>query len=108
MLTRAASRLDAAASDIDQTIASVPRDAARRLTDAGVALTQVSSLVESLGLAATLKRGFALATTPDGTLVPTRAAALAAGDLVLSFADGAVTASVGAALTTTHSEGEAA
>ena len=42
-----------------------------------------------------LRRGFALATTPDGSLVPTRAAALAAGDLTLIFADGAVSARVG-------------
>ncbi len=100
-LTRAGARVDAAAADIERKIAAIPLDAARRLTDAGVDLARLSTLVESLGLDATLRRGFALATRSDGTLVPTRAAALAARDLTLTFADGAVTARVGATLTTT-------
>ncbi len=100
-LTRAGARVDAATADIERKIAAIPLDAARRLTDAGVDLARLSTLVESLGLDATLRRGFALATRSDGTLVPTRAAALAARNLTLTFVDGAVTARVGATLTTT-------
>ena len=107
-LTRAGARVDTAKADIDRKIAAIPLDAARRLTDAGVDLARLSTLVESLGLDATLRRGFALATRSDGTLVPTRAAALAARDLTLTFVDGAVTARVGATLTTTILNGEAA
>ena len=107
VLSRAAARLDAAALEIVRRHDALPLDAARRLTDAGLDFTRLAGLVESLGLDATLKRGFALATTIDGTLVPTRAAALAAGHISLTFADGAVTARVGAAITTTIT-GEAA
>ena len=95
-LTRAGARVDAATADIERKIAAIPLDAARRLTDAGVDLARLSTLVESLGLDATLRRGFAVATRSDGTLVPTRAAALATRNLTLTFVDGAVTARVGA------------
>ncbi len=107
-LTRAGARVDAATADIERKIAAIPLDAARRLTDAGVDLARLSTLVESLGLDATLRRGFAVATRSDGTLVPTRAAALATRNLTLTFVDGAVTARVGATLTTTILNGEAA
>ena len=105
--SRAAARLDAAALDLQRRHQALPLDAARRLTDAGVDLAGLGRTVETLGLDSTLKRGFALATTLDGTLVPTRAAALAAGDVTLTFADGAVTARVGTILTTDQT-GEAA
>ena len=95
VLTRAGARLDTGAADVHRRMEAVSLDAARRLTDAGTDLARLAGVVESLGLASTLRRGFALATTPDGTLVPTRAAALAAGDLTLTFADGAVRARVG-------------
>ena len=107
-LTRAGARVDAATADIERKIAAIPLDAVRRLTDAGVNLARLSTLVESLGLDATLRRGFAVATRSDGTLVPTRAAALATRNLTLTFVDGAVTARVGATLTTTILNGEAA
>ena len=107
-LTRAASRLDAAALDIARRNDALPLDAARRLTDSGIDLGHLAGTVESLGLTSTLRRGFALATRPDGTLVPTRIAALAAGDLTLTFADGAVTARVSTTLTTTILTGEPA
>ena len=90
--SRATARLDGAALDLQRRNEALPLDAARRLTDAGVDLAGLGRTVEALGLDATLKRGFALATTLDGTLVPTRAAALAAGRVTLTFADGAVTA----------------
>lgn len=105
--SRATARLDAAAHNLQRRNEALPLDAGRCLTDAGVDLAGLGRTVEALGLDATLKRGFALATTLDGTLVPTRAAALAAGDLTLTFADGAVTARVGAGLTT-NLTGEAA
>ena len=101
VLTRAGARLDAAATDIDRRMDAVSLDAARRLTDAGTDLARLAGVVESLGLTTTLKRGFALATTPDGTLVPTRATALAAGIINLTFADGTVSARVGPSLRTT-------
>ena len=107
VLTRAGARLDTASADIAGRIAAVPLDAARRLTDAGIDLAQVSTLVESLGLSATLARGFALATTRTGALVPTRTAAIAAGEITLTFTDGAVTARVGA-LPTTDINGDTA
>lgn len=105
--SRATARLDGAALDLQRRSEALPLDAARRLTDAGVDLAGLGRTVEALGLDATLKRGFALATTLDGTLVPTRAAALAAGRVTLTFADGAVTARVGASLST-DATGEAA
>ena len=105
--SRATAHLDAAALDLQRRNEALPLDAARCLTDAGVDLAGLGRTVEALGLDATLKRGFALATTRDGTLVPTRAAAVAAGNLTLTFADGAVTARVGASLTT-DATGEAA
>lgn len=108
VLTRATARLDATAAEVARRQEAVPLDAARRLTDAGVDLGGLGRLVESLGFDSTLERGFALATRHDGTLVPTRAAALAAGDLTLIFADGAVRARVGAALTPTIQTGAAA
>ena len=95
VLTRAGARLDAAAADVDRRIDAVSLDAARRLTDAGTDLARLAGVVESLGLTTTLQRGFALATAPDGTLVPTRAAALAAVVINLSFADGTISARVG-------------
>ena len=101
VLTRATARLDAAAAEVAHRQEAVSLDTARRLTDAGVDLSGLGRLVESLGFDSTLGRGFALATRLDGTLVPTRAAALAADNIVLTFADGAVTARVGAALTIT-------
>ena len=101
VLSRAGARLDAAAADVDRRMDAVSLDAARRLTDAGTDLVRLAGVVESLGLSTTLRRGFALATTPDGTLVPTRAAALAAGTINLTFADGAVSARVGTPLRTT-------
>ena len=107
VLSRAGARLDAAALELVHRHDALPLDAARHLTDAGVDLVRLAGTVETLGLDATLKRGFALATTVDGVLVPTRAAAIAAGRIVVTFADGAVTARVGAALTTTIT-GEAA
>ena len=111
-LTRAGARLDAAALDARRRRDTLTMDVARRLTDGGVDLARLAGTVESLGLDATLRRGFALATQPDGTLVPTRAAARAAGDIALHFADGAVLARVGADLTTmtttTNITGEAA
>ncbi len=107
VLTRATARLDAATAEVARRQEAVPLAAARRLTDAGVDLSGLGRLVESLGFDSTLGRGFALATRLDGTLVPTRAAALAAGHIVVIFADGAVMARVGAALTTTIT-GEAA
>ena len=106
-LTRAGARLDAAVREIVHRHDALPLDVARRLTDAGVDLGRLAGTVEALGLASTLQRGFVLATTFDGTLVPTRAAALAAGDLALTFVDGAVSARIGAALTT-NLTGEAA
>ena len=102
VLTRAGARLDAAAADVDRRIEAVSLDASRRLTDAGIDIARLAGVVESFGLAATLERGFAVATTPDGTLVPTRAAALAASNLILHFADGAVSARVGDPLQTTN------
>jgi len=106
VLTRAAARLDTATLDIARRHDALPLDGARHLTDAGVDLARLAGMVESLGLDSTLKRGFALATRLDGTVVPTRAAALAARDLILTFVDGAVRAHVGAALTTTTHTGE--
>ncbi len=105
VLTRAGARLDAAAADIDQRVGTVPLGAARHLTDASVGLVRLISLAESLGLDATLARGFVLATTLNGTLVPSRAAAIAAGRLSLTFVDGAVMAHVGTALTSTTQTG---
>lgn len=102
VLSRASARLDVASSDVVHRRDALPLDAARHLTDAGVDLARLAGTVEDLGLSATLRRGFALATTIDGNLVPTRAAALAAGDLTLTFVDGAMTARVVAAFTTPH------
>ena len=107
-LTRAGARLDAAALDVARRREALPLDGARHLTDAGLDLGRLAALVESLGLDATLQRGFALATRIDGTLVPTRAAALAAACITLTFADGAVAAHVGVPLTATPITGEAA
>ena len=107
-LTRAGARLDAAALDVARRREALPLDGARHLTDAGLDLGRLAALVESLGLDATLQRGFALATRIDGTLVPTRAAALAAARITLTFADGAVAAHVGVPLTATPITGEAA
>ena len=107
VLTRAGSRIDAAIADVDRRMEAISLEAASHLTDAGTDLARVAGQVEALGLASTLRRGFALATTPDGSLVPTRAAALAARNIVLTFADGAVTARVGADLTIPHLNGEA-
>ncbi len=108
VLSRAGARLDAAALDALRQNEALPVAAARRLTDTGADLAVLARAVEALGLDATLRRGFALATRLDGTLVPTRAAALAARDVTLTFADGAVSARVGAALTTNAQSGEAA
>lgn len=108
VVTRATARLDGAEGESRRRISAVPLDAARRLTDAGVDLAQTARLIETLGLDSTLRRGFVLATTVNGTLVPTRAAALAAGDLTLHFADGAVSARVGTASTELYLTGEAA
>ncbi len=108
VLSRAGARLDAAALDALRQNEALPVAAARRLTDTGADLAVLARAIEGLGLDATLSRGFALATRRDGTLVPTRAAALAARDVTLTFADGAVSARVGAALTTNAQSGEAA
>ncbi len=106
--SRATARLESASLAIVHRHDALPLDAARRVTDAGVDLARLAGTVETLGLDATLKRGFVVATTVNGALVPTRAAALAAGDLILTFADGAVSAGVGASLTTANTIGEAA
>ena len=107
VLNRASARLDAAALDALRQNGALPVAAARRLTDTGADLAVLARTVEGLGLDATLNRGFALTTRRDGTLLPTRAAALAARDVTLTFADGAVSARVGATLTNAQS-GEAA
>lgn len=104
VLSQAGARLDAAALDALRQHEAVPVVAARRLTDAAGDLAGLARTVEALGLDATLKRGFALATRRDGTLVPTRAAALAAGVVTLTFADGPVAARIGTALTTPSGE----
>ncbi len=65
----------------------------RRLSDAGVALDRLSRLLASLDPHLPLKRGYALVMAGE-SVVRDAAAARAAGNVSLHFADGAVEASV--------------
>ncbi len=94
VLSRARSRLEGEAIDIDRRIEASLHHADRRLTEAEIDVGRLMALAGSLGLESTLARGFVLALARDGQVVPTRAAALTAGTLTLQFVDGRVAAHI--------------
>ena len=108
ILSRARSRLDGEAIDIDRRIEASLHHADRCLIEAEVDVGGLMALAESLGLESTLARGFVLALARDGQLVPTRAAALAAGTLILQFVDGRVAAHIDPPHNAAIIQGEAA
>ena len=109
ILTRARAWLEAGGTELERRIERPLIDATRRLNEAEIEVVRLMTLAESLGLEQTLKRGFVLALAQNGALVPTRAAALAAGDLDLQFVDGVVAARVEpSSATATTFTGEAA
>ncbi len=94
VVARAQALVEASNIDLARRLDGALLDAGRGHAGAALELDRLMSLADSLGLDATLARGFALALTPDGILVPTRAAAIAARTLTLWFSDGAVAARV--------------
>ncbi len=101
IVAQAQALVEASNIDLARRIDGALLDAGRGHAGVALDLDRLMSLADSLGLDATLARGFALALAPDGTLVPTRATALAARTLTLWFSDGVVATRVEPHLTAT-------
>ncbi len=103
VLARAAALVEAQHHGLTTQIDRAAHAAYRRTELHAAALDAAEILLASLDHRATLARGFALATNHDGTPLPTRAAALAAGTFSLTFRDGALAVVVAAPQSTSTS-----